>query len=130
MLRREHGAGALSTLMGVAVVLSFLLLAAQVLVHLYATTTVSAAAADSARLASAFEGAEAAEAETYGRELLGTLDQHVEVFDVAVGPDAVRARVVARSPAILARALTGVAGLGRIEREVVMRRERVTCEGC
>jgi hypothetical protein len=49
---REAGSGPITMVFGVAIFLGFLLLATQVLVHLYATSTVTAVAFDEARRAS------------------------------------------------------------------------------
>jgi hypothetical protein len=49
----ETGSSALSSIFSVAIFLAFLLVASQALVHLYATSTVTAVAFDTARRASA-----------------------------------------------------------------------------
>ncbi|MDP8969034.1 MAG: hypothetical protein M3N52_00690, partial [Actinomycetota bacterium] len=67
----EAGTGLVSSLAGITAFLGFLLPAVQVLIHLYATSVVSAAAFDAARLASGASGADAAAARAHGLSLVG-----------------------------------------------------------
>ncbi len=127
--RGERGAGAISAVAGVAVFLVFLLLAVQVLVHLFATSAVSAAAFDAARLASGADGGGAAAARGHGLTVLGGFAGDVRAFDVAVGADSVTVHVVADSPALLPEALARVLGAAGIDRTVTVRREGPVCTG-
>ncbi len=68
--RSERGSGPVTSVFGVAMFLGFLLLASQVLVHLYATSTVTAVAFDEARRASV-DGGSCAAVEGRVRERLG-----------------------------------------------------------
>lgn len=119
----EGGTGLVSSLAGIAAFLGFLLLAVQVLVHLYATSVVSVAAFDAARLASGAAGGDAKAARAHGLSMVGGYRQEVRTFDVDIGADVVAVRVVADSPALLPAAFGRVTGIGVIERSVVLRRE-------
>ena len=121
---REQGTGLVSSLAGVLVFLGFLLLAVQVLVHLYATSVVSVAAFDAARLASGAGGVSAPAARAHGLGLVGGYAEDVRTFDVDVGTDAVSVHVVADSPAVLPAMFGRLTGIGVIDRTVVLRRER------
>jgi len=68
--RAEHGSGPVTSVFGVAMFLGFLLLASQVLVHLYALSTVTAVAFDEARRASV-DGGSCVAVEWRVRERLG-----------------------------------------------------------
>lgn len=68
--RSEEGSGPITSVFGVAMFLGFLLLASQVLIHLYATSTVTAIAFDEARRASV-EGGSCVGVEGRVRERLG-----------------------------------------------------------
>lgn len=120
----ERGSGTVSMLFGVAAFLSLLFLAVQVLVHLYATSVVSAAAFDAARLASgaAATGADAARA--HGLGLLGDFSGSVQAFEVRVGADAVTVHVAADSPALLPSVVSRALNSAAIDRTVTLRRER------
>ena len=69
----EAGTGLVGALAGVAAFLGFLLLAAQVLLHLYATSVATSAAFDAARIVSGSGGGPVVEqtAEAHARRLLG-----------------------------------------------------------
>ena len=117
-----------SSLAGVVVFLAFLLLAAQVLAHLFATSYVNAAAFDAARLASGSGNVSAAEAQEHGANVLGMGDR--ATFRVDVGAEQVTVHVTARSPALLPRVFGRIIGTESIERSVTLRRERPVCEAC
>lgn len=123
-LRHDDGVGMVSTLAGMTAFLAFLLLAVQVLVHLFATSYVNAAAFDAARLASGADGFSSAAARAHGLGVLGEFSQRVSEFSVRVGPDEVTVRVRAQSPALLPAAFGAVAGTSSIDRTVTLRRER------
>jgi hypothetical protein len=109
---------------GVLVFLLLLLLAVQVVFHLYATSVVTAATFDGARLVAASEGIDPAQAEAHIRRLLGRYgDEHVEV-SFAPDPDDVVVTVVAESPSVLPSTLRRPMRMDRIERTVRVRIER------
>ena len=107
----------------VGIFLGFLLLASQVLVHLYATSTVTAVAFDVARHASA-DGGDCTEVEPRVRQRLGSwaTGPEVEVGCLVVADGATTVRIAGPSPA---RALsifrTDVAD--RIDRAATFRTE-------
>ena len=129
-LGEETGAGLISSVAGVTVFLAFLLFAAQVLTHLFATSFVNAAAFDAARIASGSSAVSEDAAEAHGRSVLGSFASRVSSFDVEIGEEAVRVRVQARSPALLPATFGRVAGTSSIDRSVTLRREAPTCAGC
>lgn len=97
----EAGTGLVGSLAGTAAFLVLLLLASQVLVHLFALSTVTATAFDAARIVAGSAGGPAAEAaaEAEARRLLGTLGDEVDFewrypdVDGDGDADAVRLRV-------------------------------------
>lgn len=68
---RDEGSSPITAVFGVTIFLAFLLLAAQVIIHLYATSTVTAVAFDEARRASAYPPS-CAGVEARVRDRLGT----------------------------------------------------------
>jgi hypothetical protein len=122
----ERGAGLVAATAGVSVFLVFLLFAAHVLYNLYATSVVTAAAYDAARVVA---GAEARgnvrDAEAQGgarlRALLGRYGaDHLELVDFSESTnDVVVLHVRARNPSLL---------LGRSPFRVIDRRVRVRVE--
>ena len=128
-LDEEAGVGLVSSVAGIFVFLAFLLFAAQVLVHLFATSYVNAAAFDAARLASGSAG-DAAQAREHGMDVLGSYSERVSTFDVAVGAESVTVHVQARSPALLPAMFGRVLGTSSIDRRVTLRRELPQCAGC
>jgi hypothetical protein len=129
-LQAEEGVGLVSSVAGVMVFLAFLLLAAQVLVHLFATSYVNAAAFDAARLASGSAGVTEAAAAEHGLKVLGSFAGRVSVFTVDIAVEAVHVHVEADSPALLPAAFGRVVGSTAIDRVVVLRREVPQCAGC
>ncbi len=117
----ECGTGAVGTLAGVAAFLGFLLVATQVLVHLYATSVVTAASFDAARVLAVDldEGAAAERAQA----LLGSYADGATVR-AAAGAEQVSVRVSIPSPALVPRVL-GVLDLGAIDRTALLRREEL-----
>lgn len=107
--------------------LAFLMFAVQVLIHLFATSIVSAAAFDAARLASGSEAVTEQAAQAHGMGILGRFSDRVTDFDVTVGAESVSVSVRAKSPALLPRAWGRVIGAESIDRTVVVRRERPVC---
>lgn len=129
-LRAEAGVGLISSVAGIFVFLAFLLLAAQVLVHLFATSYVNAAAFDAARLASGAGRVSEAQARAHGMDVLGSFAGRVSNFEVAVGADQVTVNVQARSPALLPALFGRVIGASSIDRSVTLRREQLQCADC
>jgi hypothetical protein len=107
------------------VFLLFLLLAVQVLFSLYATSAVTAAAYDGARLAAgSASGVDEEAAATHVRSVLGRYgDERVDVR-FTPDPDDVVLTVVATNPGFLPVGLRRPLGLDRIERTVRVRIER------
>lgn len=123
----ERGSGPISAAIGFLVFLSFLLLAVQILMGLYATTVVTAVAADSAhRVAnSGNDPAAVAEAEVEGRKLLGRYGNDA-VFDWSTsGPDdeVIVLRVRAPKPSVLPALASRLSGT-KVDRTVRVRTER------
>lgn len=107
--------------------LVLLLLAVQVTYHLYATSVVTAAAFDGARLAAGASSAGDVEgaARDHVVELLGAYGrEHVEMLEVERDGDVVALRVVATNPGFLPSSLRRPMGLDRIDRTVRVRVER------
>ena len=126
--RPEAGAGVISTVAGVTVFLVLLLFAVQVLVGLYATSVVTAATYDAAKvLAGADTGDSAmgrANAEDGARRQLGRYGEKA-AFAWENDAEVVRLHVQAPRPTLLPHTLVRGVGLSDIERTVVVRVERV-----
>lgn len=120
--RSDRGTALIGTLIGFAIFLVLLLFCTQELVHLYATSLVTSAAttaadtvAEAGGASGAVPGAEAAA----GADLGGWGASQARFDWLALGPDFVRVRVTAESPA-----LAPVPGLSRtIVRTVTVRTE-------
>lgn len=98
--RAQDGSGPITSVFSVGIFLGFLLLASQVLVHLYVTSTVTAVAFDEARRAST-DGGDCAEVEPRVRRRLGTwaAGPQVEVGCRVVADGATTVRITGPSPA-------------------------------
>lgn len=120
--RSERGAGLIATVSGVTVFLAFLLFAVQLLFNLYATSAVTAAAYDAARLVAGSDGGDTTLAEDHARQVLGRYADRV-TFEWSVDADDVALRVTARNPTFLLPALGGALGLDEIDRTVRVRVE-------
>lgn len=108
--------------------LALLLFAVQVLVGLYATSVVTAATYDAAKVvAGADQGDSAAGRAQAERRARGQLGRYGErtAFRWDNDADTVRLHVQAPRPTVLPRALVTSVGLGEIERSVRVRFERV-----
>lgn len=125
----EDGAGIIGSIVGVLIFLLLLLFAVQVVVGLYATTVVSAAAYDAAKSVAGADAARApaaqADAEVTARRQIGAMGRRTEFSWAGTDADAVRLAVTAPRPTLLPAALTGPIGLGDIVRRVRVRVERV-----
>ncbi|MDQ1402568.1 MAG: hypothetical protein QOG03_884 [Actinomycetota bacterium] len=131
--RGEDGTGLIASTAGIMVFLVLLLLAVQVLFNLYATSAVTAAAYDAARIvagadvASGAPSLEAAraDAEAGAQRTLGRYSSRTR-FDWNVDdPDVVQLHVVAQNPGFLPIALRRPLGFDRVDRTVRVRVERV-----
>lgn len=129
-LRDESGVGLISSVAGLTAFLAFVLFAAQVLVHLFATSYVNAAAFDAARLASGAAGISEGAARAHGLQVLGPYASRVSTFAVVVDAHHVTVHVEADSPGLLPRAFGRVVGTSSIDRRVTLRREVAQCPGC
>lgn len=129
-LHEEAGTGLVSSVAGVLAFLAFLLFAVQILVHLFASSYVNAAAFDAARLASGAGDVDSVEARAHGLDLLGDFADRVSEFSVVVTDERVTVRVQAASPALLPATFGHVIGTDSIDRSVTLRRERTLCVGC
>lgn len=116
----EDGVGLVSSLTGVTVFLVLLLFAVHLVLNLYATSTVTAAAFDAARVVAGRDGDEA-EAEGRARELLDGYSAEDLTFEWTYTPDFVELRVVANHPTDL---LPGVP-YGTVDRTIRVRLERL-----
>lgn len=120
----EDGGSPVTSVFGVAIFLGFLLLATQVLVHLYATSTVTAVAFDEARRASG-DGGSCVSVEARARDRLGSWGGRA---DVAVHCDEDGASTVVTvagpSPARGLGLFGGVVGIDRIERSATFHTEQ------
>jgi Flp pilus assembly protein TadG len=126
--RDQAGAGLIATVAGVTVFLVLMLFAVQVLVGLYATSVVTAATYDAAKvLAGADTGDSAvarANAESGARSQLGRYGEKA-VFGWENDAQVVRLHVQAPRPTLLPRSLVRGVGVSEIERTVTVRVERV-----
>jgi len=130
--RGERGAGLVGTFAGVLVFLVFLLFAVQLLFNLYATSAVTAASLDAARIVASQRvdhgsGASVAqaqsEAETRARAVLGRYGDHVS-FTWAVDDERVRLRVQVRNPRVFFAGFDQAIGFDTIERTLEVRVEK------
>jgi Flp pilus assembly protein TadG len=124
----EAGTGLVSTAAGLLVFLVLLLLAVQVTYDLYATSAVTAAAYDAARIVAGADRVETTgatgDAEAGARRALGDYGSRA-AFTWTVTADAVRLRVVARNPGFLPVSLRQPLGLDEVDRTVQVRVERL-----
>lgn len=122
----QDGSGLVSTWAGFLVFLTLLLLAVQVVYDLYATSAVTAAAFDAARLVAGGQGGADSEgrAEEHARQVLGRYAERVH-FDWA-GSDAetVRLHVHADNPSFLLPDLAASLPFTHVDRTIRVRVER------
>lgn len=120
----EAGSASVSSLFGVAIFLGFLALAAQVLIHLYATSTVTAVAFDNARRAAA-EGGDCPAAVVRARSSLGgwAEDPTQVVITCTAGAEMTAVRIVGPSPALGLRIYGELTGQATIDRGASVRTE-------
>ena len=126
----RRGSGLFGTLMGFTVFMLLLIAAVQVLFSLHATTVVTSAAFDAARLVAGYDSVadRCAATEAAESSLRQRLGRYLERGTVTLSwtcndPETVRLAVRADHPAVLPGPLRGLAGLGRLERIVEVRSE-------
>ena len=126
----QRGSGLFGTLMGFVVFMVLLMTAVQVLFNLYATTVVSSAALDAARMVAGYDSATSrcgaiAEANEVFRERLGAYTERgtATLSWSCDNPDVVRVVVQAQHPTILPSRARGLTGLGSLQRTIELRVE-------
>ena len=128
MARDEQGTGVFASVAGVLAFLVLLLLAVQVLFDLYATSAVTAATFDAARLvAGSGDGGTRpapAEAEARAADALGAYAERVRFRWDLSDPDVVALRAEAENPSVLPAVFARPLGVDRVERTVRVRTER------
>jgi len=128
---RERGQSLITSVAAIAVFLGFLMFAVHICVNLYANTTVTANAYDAARRVARAEvsdggrqaAAEAAEADL--KENLGRYASRIESIDWTLGDDVIELHIVVDNPSFLIFTDGDVGGVGRIDKTVRVRVERV-----
>jgi hypothetical protein len=129
----DRGTGLIGSLLGITVVILFLSLSAQVLLGLYATSTVRATLADAASRAASQRTGEPdlAELARQAQASLGEMGERTTVSltladdDGDGAPDVVVGRAVSVPPHLVPRSMSGMLGLDRIDVSVRVRIERV-----
>ena len=128
----ERGSGLFGMAAGLTVFLLLMLAAVQVLFNLYASTVVTSAAVDAARIVAGYDSAGDRCAATGGAEAafwqsLGDYGARgsADLTWDCNGHEKVSLTVAAEHPTILPRRLLGLAGLGRLRRVIEMRVEDV-----
>lgn len=122
----ERGSGLVSTWIGFFVFVLVLQFGVQLVVNLYATSALTAATYDAARLAAAGGASPEAQhdAERHARRLLGRYGPRVDFDWSGTDADTVVLRVVGQAPGLLPAALAGPVAFGRIDRTARVRTER------
>lgn len=119
----EEGSSSITSVFGVAIFLGFLLLATQVLVHLFATSTVNAVAFDNARRAAAQDG-DCAAAIANATSALGSWGTKPEVAVTCVRDgEFARLQISGPSPALGLRIYGQLTGQTTIVRGATVRQE-------
>ncbi len=131
-LHGDPGTGLIATFAAVIVFLAFLLFAVQLLVHLYATTSVTSAAFDGARMVAGSRtdhgdptavAAARGAAEVRMRDELGSFGRTVHFDWSGSDTQVVQVRLVGDAPGFLWPGLGDVAGARHIDRTVRVRVE-------
>ncbi|MEO6989595.1 MAG: hypothetical protein ABI239_13225 [Aquihabitans sp.] len=129
--RGEAGTGLIGSAAGVAAFVLFLLFAVQLIVNLYATSTVTAAGYDAARSVASANvdhsdpqsvAVAQREAERHLRDLLGDMGQSAQLSWSTDG-NQIRLHVVVDSPGILPSSVRDTTSLRHIDRTFVVRIE-------
>jgi hypothetical protein len=128
----DRGSGLLGTLAGFFVFLLMMFAAVQVLFNLYATSMVTSAAHDAARVVAGFDNApdRCAATELGDRVFADALGSYASETDARLtwtcaDPAAVRVRVTVDHPTLLPPFLVGLTGLGHVDRTIVVRVEDI-----
>lgn len=128
----ERGAGLVGTFAGALAFIVFLLFAVQLLFNLYATSAVTAAGLDAARLVAAERvdhtdpaavQAARVQAEAKARTVLGRYGNHVS-FGWRVGDDVVQLHLRVRNPRVFFGGLDSAIGFDTVDRTIRVRVER------
>jgi hypothetical protein len=116
----------ISSIFGLFTVLVLLLFAVQVVYDLYATSAVTAAAYDAARVVAGADGGSVATtaAEERARDALGRYGERL-TFTWSLDGDVVELHVVARNPGFLPASLRSPLGVDTVDRTVRVRAERL-----
>lgn len=124
----DRGSGVLSTTFGIAVFLGFLLFSVQLLLNLYATSTVTAITYDAARAAARHgrppTASEVATAEANARAQLGPAASSARFEWDLSDPEHLALRVTLATPRLLPLGLDRAVGLDVVERSVEVRIEQ------
>ena len=123
----ERGVGAVSSVVGVTIFLALLFFAVQVLYNLYATSVVTAAAFDAARVVAGSDGGSDVQDDAWERacQVMGRYCDRVEPDWSQSTDDVVILRVVAENPNLLMRGLGTVAPFQTVDRTIRVRVERL-----
>jgi Na+-transporting methylmalonyl-CoA/oxaloacetate decarboxylase gamma subunit len=128
----DRGAGLIGTIGGVLVFLTLLTFAVQLLVNLYATSAVTAAAHDAAHVAASGKVdrtdplavvVAVQRAEDHARSVLGHYGDRVS-FSWDIDDEWVRLTVVAHHPDLAIAGVASVFGLNQVERTIEVRVEQ------
>lgn len=132
LCRSARGSGLLGTVAGFLVFVLLMVAAVQVLFDLYATSMVTSAAHDAARVVAGFDHATdrcratSTGDDVFAEALGGYLDEaEVSLTWTCTDPSAVRVRVIADHPTVLPPLLVGLTGLGHLDRTIVVRAEEL-----
>lgn len=120
----ESASSPITAVFGVAIFLLFLLLAVQVLLHLYTTSVVGTAAFEAARLHASGDALDRGVAQERAAALMGDYGARVDFDWAGTDDEQVVLRVTGPSPAVLIRAVGQLTGLDTIDRQVRVRVER------
>jgi hypothetical protein len=122
----ERGTGLIGTLSGVLVFIVLLLFAAQVLLNLYATSVVTAAAYDAGRVVAGSDAGLVAipEAQAQAESVLGRYAANVRWDWSASDDDVIDVHVVATNPNKLLPGMAGKLAFDTVDRHVRVRVER------
>jgi hypothetical protein len=132
IVRRDHGAGLISTAAGVLVFLLFLVFAVQLLFSLYASSTVTAVAHDAAARAASDPAPDLDRIAAEARAHLGRMGEDADLrwqtedADRDGEADTVTLRIVVVPPRLVPRSIGEGVGLGTVDRTARVRIERPT----
>lgn len=118
----EHGSSSLAAVFGIAIFLGFLLLASQVLIHLYATSTVTTVAFDAAGRA-ARAGGDCGEELARARAALGGWGRRAELHCDPADGEHTTVTITGPSPAAGLRLYARSTGMDTLRRSASVRTE-------